>query len=97
MKQLGILDSAFINLEHPNTPQQIGGFGIYDPSTAPEGKVRFKQVIANCEERLKKMPVFRTRLVEVPLGMDKPYWVLDDNFDVEFHVRHIVVPDTQIS
>lgn len=92
MKQLGTLDSAFINLEHTNTPQHIGGFGIYDPSTAPGGLVRFKQVMANVEQRLKKMPVFRTRLVEVPLGLDKPYWVIDDNFDVEFHLRHIALP-----
>lgn len=92
MKQLGTLDSAFINLEHANTPQHIGGFGIYDPSTAPGGVVRFKQVIANCEQRLKKMPIMRTRLVEVPLGLDKPYWVIDDHFDPEFHLRHIALP-----
>ena len=32
MKQLGILDSAFINLEQANTPQHVGGLGIYDRS-----------------------------------------------------------------
>ena len=41
MKQLGILDAAFINLEQTNTPQHVGGLGIYDPSTAPGGFVRF--------------------------------------------------------
>ena len=41
MKQLSVLDSAFINLEHPNTPQHIGGLWIYDPSPAPDGPVRF--------------------------------------------------------
>ena len=54
MKQLGILDSAFINLEQGNTPQNIGGLGIYDPSSAPGGFVRFKQVIANFEQRLQR-------------------------------------------
>lgn len=92
MKQLGILDSAFINLEQKNTPQHIGGFGIYDPSTAPGGFVRFKDVIANVEQRLRNMPVFRTRLHEVPMGLDRPYWRLDKNFDVEFHLRHIALP-----
>ena len=89
MKQLGILDSAFINLEHPTVPQHIGGVGIYDPSTAPGGFVRFKDVIANVTQRLNKMPIFRTRLQEVPFGLDKPYWVDDENFDIEFHLRHI--------
>lgn len=92
MKQLGILDSAFINLEHPNTPQHIGGIGIYDQSTAPGGHVRFKEVIASFERKLKKLPLFRTRLVQVPGGYDRPYWIKDDNFDMEFHLRHIALP-----
>jgi WS/DGAT/MGAT family acyltransferase len=92
MQQLGTLDSAFINLEHPNTPQHIGGFGIYDPSTAPDGFVRFKEVIASFEHRLDKMPTMRTRLIEVPFGLDRPYWVIDDHFDTEYHLRHIALP-----
>lgn len=93
MKQLGILDSAFINLEQTNTPQHVGGMGIYDPSTAAGGFVRFKDVIASFERRLGNMPLFRTRLVEVPGGLDRPYWVKDANFDVEFHLRHIALPE----
>jgi WS/DGAT/MGAT family acyltransferase len=93
MKQLGILDAAFINLEQTNTPQHVGGMGIYDPSTAPGGFVRFKDVIAGFERRLGSMPLFRTRLVEVPGGLDRPYWVKDANFDVEFHLRHIALPE----
>jgi diacylglycerol O-acyltransferase / wax synthase len=93
MKQLGILDSAFVNLEQTNTPQHVGGMGIYDPSTAPGGFVRFKDVIASFERRLGNMPLFRTRLVEVPGGLDRPYWIKDANFDVEFHLRHIALPE----
>jgi diacylglycerol O-acyltransferase len=92
MKQLGVLDSAFINLEHPNTPQHVGGLGIYDPSTAPGGFVRFKGVIANFERRLLKHTIFRSRLLKVPGNVDRPYWVEDANFDVEFHIRHIALP-----
>ena len=93
MRQLGILDTAFINLEQTNTPQHVGGLGIYAPSTAPGGFVRFKDVIASFERRLGNMPLFRTRLVEVPGGLDRPYWVKDANFDVEFHLRHIALPE----
>lgn len=92
MKQLGILDSAFINLEQTNTPQHVGGLGIYDPSTSPDGFVRFKDVIENFNRRLGSNPLFRTRLLEVPGGLDRPYWVKDSNFDVEFHLRHIALP-----
>jgi len=92
MKQLGILDAAFLNLEQTNTPQHVGGLGIYDPSTSPDGFVRFKDVIANFNRRLSTNPLFRTRLLEVPGGLDRPYWVKDANFDVEFHLRHIALP-----
>jgi diacylglycerol O-acyltransferase len=93
MKQLGILDAAFVNLEQSNTPQHVGGMGIYDPSSAPGGFVRFKDVIASFERRLGDLPLFRTRLVEVPGGLDRPYWIKDANFDVEFHLRHIALPE----
>jgi len=92
MKQLGVLDTAFVNMEHRNTPQHIGAFGIYDPSTAPGGFVRFKDVIARFEKKLNRLPLFRTRIVQVPGGHDRPYWVKDANFDVEFHMRHIALP-----
>ena len=88
MKQLGVLDSAFINMEHPNTPQHIGSFGIYDQSSAPGGHVRFKSVINHFEHQIKKIPLFRTRLIQAPGRYARPYWHVDDNFDVEFHVRH---------
>ncbi|MFK8020811.1 MAG: wax ester/triacylglycerol synthase family O-acyltransferase [Pseudomonadales bacterium] len=92
MKQLGTLDSAFINLENSSTPQHIGGLGIYDPSTSEAGFVRFKDVLASFEQRLNRLPMFRTRLVQVPGDIDRPYWVEDKNFDVEFHIRHISLP-----
>ena len=92
MKQLGVIDSSFINLENSSTPQHIGGLGLYDPATAPDGFVRFKEVLANFDERLSRFPLFRTRLVEVLGGLDRPYWVEDENYDVEFHIRHIALP-----
>ena len=31
----------------------------------------------------------RRKVVEVPLELDRPYWVEDNEFDLDFHVRHI--------
>ncbi|MBP6381963.1 MAG: wax ester/triacylglycerol synthase family O-acyltransferase, partial [Pseudomonadales bacterium] len=92
MRQLGVLDAAFVNLELPATPRHVGGLGIYDPSTAPGGFVRFKSVIAGFERRLRRTPQFRARLQQVPGGIDRPYWIIDEDFDLEFHVRHIALP-----
>ena len=70
----------------------ISGLAIYDPSTAPGGKVRFKQIIENTTRRIKRLPTLSMRLVTVPLGLDHPYWVSDGTFDPEFHIRHIALP-----
>ena len=56
MRQLGVTDAAFINIENPTVPQQIGSLGIYDPSTAPGGFVRFKDVLRSFQRRLQQNP-----------------------------------------
>lgn len=65
---------------------------IHDQRSAPGGVVRFKSILAQIEHRLHLWPKFRKRLQRVPLGLDKPYWVDDDQFDLEYHVRHIALP-----
>jgi WS/DGAT/MGAT family acyltransferase len=36
--------------------------------------------------------VFRWRLVDVPFGLDHPYWVEDPSFDLDFHIRDTGAP-----
>ena len=92
MMQLSGMDNLFLNLEQGNQYMHVAGLGIYDPSTAPDGRVRFKDVLRFFEARLDSTPVFRRRLVVPPLGVDRPYWVEDEDVDVEFHVRHVALP-----
>jgi WS/DGAT/MGAT family acyltransferase len=92
MQQTSGLDAAFLFMETPNAPMHIGSLGIFDPSTAPGGVVRFKQIIQTVMERAHLAPYLRQRLVEVPFNADFPYWVRDESFDPEFHIRHIALP-----
>ncbi|HEB90893.1 MAG TPA: wax ester/triacylglycerol synthase family O-acyltransferase, partial [Deltaproteobacteria bacterium] len=92
MEQLSGLDATFINMETRSAPTHVGGLAIYDQSTAPEGRVTFKGILANLESRLHLARCFRQKLVRVPLGFDHPYWIEDPDFDLEFHVRHIALP-----
>ncbi|WP_034158812.1 WS/DGAT/MGAT family O-acyltransferase [Sphingomonas sp. ERG5] len=92
MLQLSGQDASFVYLETPHTPMHIGSVGIYDPSTAPGGFVRFKDVLSFIESRLGGARSFRQRLVRVPFDLDHPYWIEDPEFDIEFHVRHIALP-----
>ena len=92
MKQLSPLDSIFVFNERPNAPLHISPLMFYDPSTAPNGFVRFKEILGHFESRLHQSPVFRRKLVTVPFNLSPPYWVEDRGFDLEFHVRHIGLP-----
>jgi WS/DGAT/MGAT family acyltransferase len=92
MLQLTGLDASFLYLETANAPMHISGLAIYDQSTAPGGKVRFKEILANYSQRVRALPPMTRRLVEVPLNMDHPYWVSDGSYDPEFHIRHIALP-----
>lgn len=92
MKQMQGLDAAFVAFEQPNAPIHIGSMAIYDPSTAPGGFVRFKDILNFIRHRLHLAKTMRQRMVKVPFGIDYPYWIEDPNFDLEYHVRHAALP-----
>ncbi|MFT6892255.1 MAG: WS/DGAT/MGAT family acyltransferase [Halioglobus sp.] len=92
MQQLTGMDASFLYLETANAPMHISGLAIYDQSTAPGGKVRFKDIIENYSERVRGLPPMTRKLVEVPFKLDHPYWVSDGNYDPEFHIRHLALP-----
>ncbi len=94
MQQLSALDSAIMNMETGTTPMHLSCLAIYDQSTIPGGdKLRFKEVIQHFTSRIHKIPQLRNRYVSVPFGLDYPYWIADPDFDVEFHLRHIALPE----
>ena len=92
MQQLSWTDDLLLRAEKPATPLQIQLLLIYDPSTAPAGRVTFKGILAELEARLHLADVFRRRLTDLPGGLHRPYWVDDPSFDLEYHVRHIGLP-----
>ena len=92
MEQLSPLDTAFLNMETGSTPMHVGSLGIYDQSTVEGKLLGFKDILKFFESRLHKVPALRSRMVEVPMGLDYPYWISDPDFDIEFHLRHIALP-----
>lgn len=92
MQQLSGQDASFVYLETAATPMHIGSVAIYDPSSAPGGFVRFKDILKFIDSRLQGARSFRQKLVRVPFDLDHPYWIEDGDFDLEYHVRHIALP-----
>jgi diacylglycerol O-acyltransferase len=91
MQQLSGLDAAFLAMETPTVYGHVGSMCILDPSTARE-PFTLDHLTKVVESRLHLLPPFRRRLVEVPFGVDQPYWIEDPDFDIEFHVRELALP-----
>lgn len=92
MRQLHGEDARFLYAETGHSNSNITLVYIYDPSTSPEGRVRFKGLLSYIESRLHLSPIFRQKLLRVPLDLDHPYWIEDERFDLEYHVRHVALP-----
>jgi diacylglycerol O-acyltransferase / wax synthase len=92
MQQLTGVDASFLYYETPRAPGHVFSLWIYDQSTAPGATVTFKGILDHVRQRLHISRTFRQKLVQVPFGLDHPYWMEDSDFDLEFHVRHIALP-----
>jgi diacylglycerol O-acyltransferase / wax synthase len=92
MRQLSSLDTQFVVSEDGRNHTHIVAASVYDPSTAAGGTLTVERMRELVAERLHLLPVFRWRLVDVPFGIDYPYWAEDVEFDPEFHIREAALP-----
>jgi diacylglycerol O-acyltransferase len=92
MAQLTPVDANFLHVEGGGTVTHIGGLGILDPSRCPGGRLRREDLVELVRERAHLAKPLRQKLVEVPLGLDLPYWMDDPDFDPDLHVHEVALP-----
>lgn len=85
--RLSPLDTTFLLLERDGQPMHIGGLMVFE-GPAP----KYEQLCEYLDSRLDEVPRYRQRVQSVPLHIGQPIWVDDENFELEFHVRHTAVP-----
>jgi WS/DGAT/MGAT family acyltransferase len=93
IQQLSAQDAQFLYIQTGSTLTHVMSVNIYDPATAPGGKVRFRAIVEHVRNRLHTSPVFRRKLYRLPFDLDHPYWVEDEHFELEAHVTHVRLPE----
>jgi len=91
MERLTGLDASFLYLETPSLPMHVAMTAVFDPSTIPGG-YSFPRLRDHIARRLPQAPVFRRRLMEVPLRLGHPVWVDDPDFEIDNHLRRAALP-----
>ncbi len=87
MKQLTGVDVSFLSMETDTNYGHVNGLGIYDrPSDDFDPFTAVRDRLGIMVGHLEPL---RRKVVEVPFELDRPYWVEDADFDLDYHVRHI--------
>lgn len=90
VRQLTPREVVFVGGETATIYQHTAGVILLDAADRPD--FGFESFRAHLEDRLGRVPHFRWRLHEVPFSLDLPYWVEDDDFDFDRHIRRIALP-----
>ena len=86
MQPLSGLDASFLYLESPTMHMHVGSVAVVSDT------LTFDEFRTLIEQRIHLVPRLRQRLVEVPLSVDRPYWVDDPDFNLALHLHHVALP-----
>jgi diacylglycerol O-acyltransferase / wax synthase len=92
MQRLTGLDDTFLWMETSSSYMHVASLIVVDGASVTGG-LTFDRVRALYESRLDEAPPFRRRLVEVPFGIHHPIWIEDPDFELDWHLREISLPE----
>jgi len=87
LDSLSAVDASFLLQEGDATHMHIGALATFE-GPPPS----YEAFIAHIRSRLHLVPRYRQKIAELPLGVGRPVWVDDPNFNLEYHVRNSALP-----
>jgi len=87
--RLSAADAEFYHLENTSTPMYVGTLSIL---RRPHAGLSYETLLATVEQRLPQIPRYRQKVREVTLGLARPVWVDDPDFDITYHIRRSALP-----
>ncbi|WP_026303942.1 wax ester/triacylglycerol synthase family O-acyltransferase [Jongsikchunia kroppenstedtii] len=83
-------DSVFYYQDDRGASSQVGSLLIVDRR---EGGLDYQELLRTVESRLQLVPRYRKLIREITLGLGRPVWVDDAEFDITYHVRRSALPE----
>lgn len=87
--RLSASDASFYQLENTATPMYVGLLLIL---RRPRAGLSYEALLETVEQRLPQIPRYRQKVQEVKLGLARPVWIDDRDFDITYHVRRSALP-----
>ena len=87
--RLSASDASFYHLENSSTPMYVGTLSIL---RRPRSGLSYETLLETVERRLPQIPRYRQKVREVSLGLARPVWVDDSEFDITYHIRRSALP-----
>jgi WS/DGAT/MGAT family acyltransferase len=91
MSHLSVVDGAFLHLESPEMPMHVGSLALLEPP-ADGAAAWFEAVKVHVAGRMHLAPVFTRKLALMPFDLANPVWIADDDIDLDYHMRYLVLP-----
>jgi len=91
MQHLSAMDSAFLHLETAEMPMHVGSLHRYELPEGYQGNW-YEDVKEHLTKRLHLAPVFTRKLALMPFDLANPVWIEDSDIDLDYHIRHTVLP-----
>jgi WS/DGAT/MGAT family acyltransferase len=93
MVQLNGMDSLMVLTETSKAPLHIGALFIYAPPDGSSDGLAFNDVVAQMSLAIDtSLPMLKSRLEKLALNIDSPYWVIDKDFNIHFHLERVALP-----
>ena len=87
--RLSASDASFYHLENSATPMYVGSLAIL---RKPRNGLSYETMLSTVEQRLPQIPRYRQKVREVTLGLARPVWIDDRDFDITYHIRRSARP-----
>ncbi len=90
MKHLSGIDASFLHLETPEMPMHVGSLHLFETAKGYKGDF-YEDVKAHVGSRMHLADVFQRKLAQMPFELSNPVWVEDDDVDLDYHIRRVVL------